>query len=143
MNIKDGILKKLDLRQQIGAFKNLPEFFLLIWECNRFLTTMNIFLRIVRAGIPITMLYVGKLIIDEIVNISDKYKGVEIELSELSILLFLVILEFLLAIFSDLLGRGIAIVDSLLGDLVSHEISLRLMKQSAQLDLESFEDSEF
>ena len=143
MASKNGIVKKLDLSQQIGAFKNLPEFFLLIWKCNRFLTTMNIFLRVVKAGIPITMLYVGKLIIDEIVKISDKYNGVEIELLELSTLIFLVILELGLAIFSDLLGRGIAIVDSLLGDLVSHDISLRLMKQSARLDLESFEDSEF
>jgi len=33
-------------------------------------------------------------------------------------------------------------VDSLLGDLVSHEVSLRLMHQSARLDLECFEDSE-
>ena len=132
MNIKNGIVKKLDLSQQIGAFKNLPEFFLLIWKCDRFLTSMNIFLRIVKAGIPISMLYVGKLIIDEILNISDKYNGVDIEISGLSILLLLVILELGLAIFSDLLGRGIAIVDSLLGDLVSHEISLRLMKQSSQ-----------
>ena len=87
MNIKDIIFKKFDLGQQIVAFKNLPEFFLLIWRCNSFLTTMNIFLRIIRAGIPITMLYVGKLIIDEIVIISEKNNGAEIEISELSILL--------------------------------------------------------
>ena len=61
----------------------------------------------------------------------------------MSILTTLVLIELGLAVFSDLLGRGIALVDSLLGDLVSHEISLRLMHQSARLDLECFEDSEF
>ena len=86
------------------------------------------------------MLYVGKLIIDEIVRISDIFNGTKFENSEISILLLFVILELGLAIFSDLLGRGIAMVDSLLGDLVSNDISLRLMNQSARLDLENFED---
>jgi len=140
---KNRVDKKLDFRDQLGAFRNLPEFFLLIWSCDGFLTVMNIFLRVIRASLPLTMLYVGKLIIDEIVKISETVNDVTLENSEISVLLLFVLLELLLAVFSDLLGRGIALVDSLLGDLVSHEISLRLMHQSAKLDLESFEDSEF
>jgi len=89
------------------------------------------------------MLYVGKLIIDEIVRISVSVSSPAVENQEMSILLTLVLVELGLAVLSDLLGRGIALVESLLGDLVSHEISLRLMKQSARLDLECFEDAEF
>jgi len=86
---------------------------------------------------------VGKLIIDEIVRISVSVSSPAVENQEMSILLTLVLVELGLAVLSDLLGRGIALVESLLGDLVSHEISLRLMKQSARLDLECFEDAEF
>ncbi len=142
-NSKHNTIAKLDFKQQIGAFKNLPDFFRLIWSCDHWLTILNIILRIIRGSIPLAMLYVGKLIIDEIVHISDNFNGTVIEFSEISILLFFLIFELVMAIFSDLLGRGIAMVDSLLGDLVSHDISLRLMNQSARLDLECFEDSEF
>ena len=140
---KDRKNNKLDFRQQLGAIKNLPEFFRLIWRTDRLLTTSNFLLRIIRAAIPISLLYIGKLIIDEIVNVSGKFNGFEIQITEISFLLLLIILELGLAIFSDLLGRAIAMVDSLLGDLVSHDISMLLMNQSAKLDLECFEDPEF
>ena len=80
--------KKLDFRDQLGAFRNLPEFSLLIWSCDGFLTVMNIILRVFRASLPLTMLYVGKLIIDEIVRISETVHDVTIENSEISVLLF-------------------------------------------------------
>ena len=138
-----GPALNLDFRERLGALSNLPEFFSLIWSCDLSLAVMNILLRVIRASLPLTMLYVGKLIIDEIVRISGISSGTAVENSEMSFLLTLVLLELGLAIFSDLLGRGIALVDSLLGDLVSHEISLRLMNQASRLDLECFEDSDF
>jgi ABC-type bacteriocin/lantibiotic exporter with double-glycine peptidase domain len=52
-------------------------------------------------------------------------------------------LEFGIAIISDLLGRGIAYIDSMLGDRFSHASSVRLMQHAAKLDLEHFEDSTF
>ena len=138
-----GVPSDLDFRDRLGALRNLPEFFRLIWSCNGLLAVFNILLRVVRASLPITMLYVGKLIIDEIVLISVTAGGSAVENPDMSILTTFVLIVLGLAVFSDLLGRGIALVDSLLGDLVSHEISLRLIHQSARLDLESFEDSEF
>jgi len=93
------------------------------------LAVFNILLRVVRASLPLTMLYVGKLIIDEIVLISVTAGGSAVENPDMSILTTFVLIELGLAVFSDLLGRGIALVDSLLGDLVSHEISLRLINQ--------------
>ena len=76
---------KLDLREQLGAFRNLPEFFLLIWSCDKFLTVMNIILRVIRASLPLTMLYVGKLIIDEIVSITETVNGLTFEDSKVSV----------------------------------------------------------
>ena len=133
----------LDFKERLGAFRNLPEFFSLIWSCNNWLAVLNILLRVIRASLPLAMLYVGKLIIDEIVRISVIASGPAVENPDMSIVTIYVLIELGLAVFSDLLGRGIALLDSLLGDLVSHEISLRLMHQSARLDLECFEDSDF
>ena len=133
----------LDFKERLGALRNLPEFFSLIWSCNNWLAALNILLRVIRASLPLAMLYVGKLIIDEIVRISVIASGPAVENPDMSIVTVYVMIELGLAVFSDLLGRGIALLDSLLGDLVSHEISLRLMHQSARLDLECFEDSDF
>ena len=133
----------LDFKERLGALRNLPEFFSLIWSCNNWLAALNILLRVIRASLPLAMLYVGKLIIDEIVRISVIASGPAVENPDMSIVTIYVFIELGLAVFSDLLGRGIALLDSLLGDLVSHEISLRLMHQSARLDLECFEDSDF
>ena len=133
----------LDFKERLGALRNLPEFFSLIWSCNNWLAALNILLRVIRASLPLAMLYVGKLIIDEIVRISVIASGLAVENPDMSIVTVYVFIELGLAVFSDLLGRGIALLDSLLGDLVSHEISLRLMHQSARLDLECFEDSDF
>ena len=133
----------LDFKERLGALRNLPEFFSLIWSCNNWLAALNILLRVIRASLPLAMLYVGKLIIDEIIRISVISSGPAVENPDMSIVTVYVFIELGLAVFSDLLGRGIALLDSLLGDLVSHEISLRLMHQSARLDLECFEDSDF
>jgi len=138
-----GTVRDLDFKERLGALNNLPEFFGLIWSCDHWLAVLNILLRVIRASLPLLMLYVGKLIIDEIVRISVSVSSPAVENQEMSILLTLVLVELGLAVLSDLLVRGIALVESLLGDLVSHEISLRLMKQSARLDLECFEDAEF
>ena len=138
-----GPVLDLDFKERLGALRNLPEFFSLIWSCNNWLAALNILLRVIRASLPLAMLYVGKLIIDEIVRISVIASGPAVENPDMSIVTIYVLIELGLAVFSDLLGRGIALLDSLLGDLVSHEISLRLMHQSARLDLECFEDSDF
>ena len=87
--------------------------------------------------LPLGMLYLGKLIIDEVVFLTSAtepyYERVGI----------LVLIELGLAASTDLIGRGIAVADSLLGDLVSHDISLRLMDHATKLDIAHFEDAEF
>ena len=55
----------------------------------------------------------------------------------------LVALEFLLAILSDMLGRVVGLVDTLLSDRLSMRSSIRLMEHAATLDLETFEDADF
>ena len=90
-----------------------------------------------KAAVPLAVLYVGKLIIDEVVRLAEGGDG------DTDRLLLYVALEFALAIVSDILNRGIALFDSLLGDLFANDSSARLMEQAAKLDLYQFENSEF
>ncbi len=129
---------KVSLKERFQALKNLPEFFRQIWNTNPAMALGNLVLRLFKSTIPFLMLYVGKLIIDEVVLQADAGAA-----QDFSRVWFLIGTEFVLAIVSDLLSRGIALLDSLLGDLFSNKTSIRLMEHAASLDLDQFEDAEF
>ncbi|MFT3898596.1 MAG: ABC transporter ATP-binding protein [Thermomonas sp.] len=136
---------QLDLRQRFGAMRNLPPFLREIWASSPWLTSASLGLRLVRALMPVATLYVGKLIIDEAVrlvgaNVPHDTLSAAWQSGELSHLVQLLLLEFALAIASDLFGRLVAYVDSVLSEKFSNETSIRLMEHAATLDLEDFED---
>ncbi|HET7126528.1 MAG TPA: ABC transporter ATP-binding protein [Lysobacter sp.] len=136
---------QLDLRQRFGAMRNLPPFLREIWASSPWLTTASLALRLVRALMPVATLYVGKLIIDEAVRLVGAHVPHDTlsaawQSGELSHLVQLLLLEFALAIASDLFGRMVAYVDSVLSEKFSNETSIRLMEHAATLDLEDFED---
>ena len=56
------------LRERFDALRNLPPFLGLIWQTSRWLTAGNALLRLVRALLPVATLYVGKLILDEVLH---------------------------------------------------------------------------
>ena len=60
----------LNFEKRLASFKNIPNFFKIIFKCNPKLTSSNIFLRVLKSSIPILILYIGKLIIDEIIELS-------------------------------------------------------------------------
>jgi ATP-binding cassette subfamily B protein len=126
----------LTLKERLAALRNLPRFFRLVWETSPGIMIVNAILRIARSAIPVAILYVGKLIIDQVVVLA---KGHEVSRH----LWELVALEFGLAILSDGLSRVITLLDSLLGDLFSNFTSIRIMVHAAELDLDQFEDSTF
>ncbi|MEN7548341.1 ABC transporter ATP-binding protein [Rapidithrix thailandica] len=125
-------------RQQLDALKNLPQFFRLVWEASPWMTLTNAGLRLFKSALPLAMLYVGKLIIDEVVLLSGQEDD-----PPLSRLWGLLALEFALAIVSDLMNRAITLLDSLLGDLFSNITSVKLIRHAATLDLHQFEDAAF
>ncbi|RDV14372.1 ABC transporter ATP-binding protein [Pontibacter diazotrophicus] len=130
--------EKKSFREQLGALKNLPKFFRLIWDTSKRMTIANMALRLIKSALPITMLYIGKLIIDEVIRLIDVAGE-----RDLSYLWLLVALELGLAVASDLINRGITLMDSLLGDLFSNRISVALIEHAATLDLAQFEDATF
>ena len=136
----------LTFRERLGALRNLPPLFRLVWATSPALVTTSALLRLVRALVPVTMLYVGKLIVDEVVRVAGSpvaLDGVAAWGDELAPLALLIAAEFGLALLSDGLSRASALCDSLLGDLFTNETSVRLMEHAAALDLAHFEDADF
>jgi ATP-binding cassette subfamily B protein len=130
-------MAEVSLKERFSALGNLPSFFRLVWRTSRSLTVATALIRIVRSAIPVSILYVGKLIIDQVVQLSREANH------DHSYLWELVAIEFALAILSDGLGRASTLIDSLLGDLFSNYTSIKIMEHAAMLDLEQFEDSNF
>jgi ATP-binding cassette subfamily B protein len=135
-------------KERFGALKNLPAFFALVWRTSRFLTTASLTLRLVRALVPIVTLYIGKLIIDEVVVLVQRPDNPPtlqawLDSGLIDGLVLLLAAEFALAIATDVLGRIVALIDNLLSQRVSNASSLRLMEHAATLDLEDFEDADF
>ena len=128
----------LTFKQRLSALRNLPRFFKLVWHTSPSLTLINALLRILRSAIPLGILYVGKLIIDQVVQVSHGSQNIAS-----NYLWKLIAIEFALAITSDILNRAITLMDSLLGDLFSNHTSIKIIEHAATLDLDQFENSVF
>ena len=131
-------MPELSIKERFSALNNLPRFLKLVWQTSPALTISNIILRIVRSAIPVSILFVGKLIIDQVILLTHS-SGT----SSHDYLWQLVAIEFVLAILSDALSRATNLIDSLLGDLFSNYSSIKIMQHAAILDLDQFEDSTF
>ena len=125
------------LKEQFGALRYLVPFFRMIYEVSPGLTLVNVLLRLVKAGLPLAILYVGKLIIDEVVRLAEAGGG------DYTQLWTFVAIEAGLAILSEAINRAMTLGENLLGDLFTNATSVRLIHKAAQLDLYQFEDSDF
>ncbi len=135
------------LKERLGAIRNVPPFLALIWATSKPLTVWTVLLRLIRAVLPVATLYVGKLIIDEVMARTSAGGSPSTVTGWLTAvashrLLMLLAAELALAVSSDLLGRLVSLFDSLLTEQFSNATSIRLMEHAATLDLEDFEDSE-
>jgi ATP-binding cassette, subfamily B, bacterial len=128
--------EKPTLQQRFAALRYIPPLLKLVWETHRGYTATMAVLRLMRAGIPVATLWVGKLIIDAVVASREGSPN-------LSRLWRLIALEIAIVTTSDILARTSSLVESLLGDLFSNHTSVRLMEHAATLDLAHFEDPAF
>lgn len=129
--------ESVNWRKQLSALRYLPPFFRMVWRAHPGMALGNVALRLLRSVIPVLSLYVGKLIIDEVLRLQGA------QAPSLHRLWGLVGAEFALVVLSDVLARGIGLLDGLLGDLFSNRTSERLIRHAAMLDLYHFEDAAF
>ena len=128
---------KKSFAESLQSLRLLIPFFKMIWKTSPGLTFSNIVLRLLKAAIPLSQLYVGKLIIDEVIRL---YNTPDKDYDQLW---WWIGIELGLAISSEIFNRLITLTDALLGDLYANHSSIELMHKAASLDLGMFEDSEF
>jgi ATP-binding cassette, subfamily B, bacterial len=126
--------------ERLDALKYVPPLLKLVFETHRGYTVAILALRAVRSFVPLAVLWVGKLIIDGVVaGVRTRASGGVVNWWYLG---GLVGLELGIAIAGEGLARLSSLLESLLGDLFSNRISVRLMQHAATLDLAQYEDAE-
>lgn len=125
------------VKDSFKALKTIPRFFREIFKSSPKLFLLNIFSRLINAFTPVVILWVGKMIIDEIIL------QVSLEDKDFTQLWNLVLIEFAVVVLSDLLGRLINLTDGLLGDLYSNNSSEKIIRKTAELTIAQLEDPEF
>ena len=129
--------ERFNFKQGFASLRFIPRFFREIRGVNPLLLYSNILCRVVSALVPVSMLWVGKLIIDEVVV---QFNAVDKDMDQLWLY---VGLELALAIGSDLLNRLTTLTDALLGDQYSINSSVQIIKKTSELTLAQLEDAEF
>ena len=129
--------KKTNWAQGFQALKYVPRFFAKVWEAAPGLFLINIISRVLNAATPIIILWVGKLIIDEVIL------QINQDNQDLSTLWTYVGMELAAVILSDLIGRVTNLTDGLIGDLYSNKSSVEIINKTAEIELKDLEDATF
>ncbi|WP_452225637.1 ABC transporter ATP-binding protein [Lacinutrix chionoecetis] len=129
--------KKTNLKSSFNALVYIPRFFKEIWNVNKKLFLLSAFCRLIGALLPVIILWIGKLIIDEIIL------QTKLEVSDYTQIWTYVAIEFALIVLSDLISRAISLTDGLLGDEYNIATSVTIIKKTNQINISLLEDSEF
>lgn len=127
---------------QLKSLRNIPRFCRLIWKISPRLTILNILLRAIQAIIPVSILYVGKEIIDEVIQLAGEGTGPEVFWNS-EVLTFWIWTGFGLAVLLNVLARFSILTNELLGQWVNNITSIDIMLQASKLELQYFEDPDF
>lgn len=124
-------------RDRLTALRNIPPVLRLVWTAAPAVVSGGLGLRLASALIPLATLAVSKWIIDIVVALVKHPGPIPVEVW------WLLGAEFALAGANNILSRAIDYTDARLADEFTREVSLRVMKHAAQLDLAQFEDPAF
>jgi ABC-type multidrug transport system fused ATPase/permease subunit len=138
-----GIRKKRNtLRQSMAVFRYSGRAIGLVWTTSRSLTALFATFTLVAGFLPAVLAYIGKLIVDSVVNAS------HINAHNSSFVnsyhpLFYVGLEAIAVAALAGSQRGLNICQSLLRMLLSQRVNVLILEKALTLELKQFEDSEF
>ena len=126
--------------ERLEALQYVPPLLKLVYETHRGYTVAILALRAVRSFVPLAVLWIGKLIIDGVIGAMRAHAAAQP--LDWRYLGGLVALELAVGVVGEGLARLSALLESLLGDLFSNRISVRLMQHAATLDIAQYEDAE-
>lgn len=130
--------KKKSFKEWIAAFSNIPGFLASAWKENRGLIFLSISLRTVYSLMPMAILFVSKLVIDEVILIVQEHGH-----HDLSRITTLIAIDFILNVSSSFLNRGVQANNKLVTEFYTNHSSIKLMEHASTLDLDQFENPEF
>jgi ATP-binding cassette subfamily B protein len=123
-------------RERVQALKNVPPVLGILWQSGPAVVTWGIILRIVVAALPSAIAIVAAWILYG-VQLVFSHKGLRPHFW------WMVGLEAVLNVAAGLISRCVDYSDSLLADRYTHYVSVRVMRQAAELDLTTYEDPVF
>lgn len=136
-SLKDANEHQVNWKETVKALRFLPRFFNNVRESGKKEFFINTSARLISAFLPVAMLWVGKLIVDEIVALSTSDAGNK------NALFSFVIIEIILVILSDVLSRVNTLTSNLLGDLYSIKSSVLLIQKTSDVEIQHLEDPDF
>ena len=129
--------EKIGLKDSFNSLSYIPRFFKEIWQTNKKLFLIASFCRLIAAFLPVIILWIGKIIIDDIIRITSAGD------KDFSTLWKYVLIEFILVVLSDLVSRAISLTDGILGDQYNIKTSVKIIEKTNEIDISLLENSEF
>ncbi len=126
------------LRQSAALFKYSDRAIRLVWSTSPLLTIIFAIMTLAGGLLPGAIAYVGKLIVDAVIQASNS--GLK---SDRILALSYVALEALLVALLNGTQRGLAVCQSLLRVLLGQKVNVLILEKALTLDIAYFEDSEF
>jgi ATP-binding cassette, subfamily B, bacterial len=124
-------------QERISALRNVPPVLKIVWDSGPHVVVFGLVSRFFSALLPVALLAITRLIIDDIVFAVSHHQSVQPKLW------WLVAAEFSLAVLNSVLVRTIDYSDALLADKYTRYVSIRVMNHAASLDLLAYEDPVF
>lgn len=133
------------LAEKIGVFRYGGRAIRLVWLTSRGLAVALFVLSLVGGVLPAAVAWVGKLIVDAVVDAMARGSG--LSLSEVALgvgrpALYYVALEALLVALIAANQRALSVVSSLLRALLGQRVNVMILDKAMELSLPHFEDSE-
>src|SRR4051812_47264531 len=127
----------IERKKQLLSLKNIPYLVALLWKTASGLLVASIVFRLLIGLLPLAVLWVGKMIVDFVVN------AIRHSNSDSTGLWLLLAAEFGIYSLGAVLGRAVEYWDARLADEFVKDSGLRVMRHASTLDLQYFEDPNF
>ncbi len=122
--------------ERVGALRNVPPVLHILWESGPAVVTWGLVLRVLVAAGPLLGAWIAKNIINGVEQ-AIRHEGVPTHFWAF------VGSEVAVVVGTGIISRIITYCDSLLADRYTHHVSIRVMRQAAQLDLTTYENPEY
>ncbi|NLG27785.1 MAG: ABC transporter ATP-binding protein [Chloroflexi bacterium] len=129
-----------EVREFVAAMRNTPYAFRLVWEAGRSAALVGVALTLISAVLPAAQAWVGKLIIDAILDAVNQ--GMSTTEGLRHVLPFLG-LEFGLVLIGSLASQARSLSDHILQSQLTNHVNSLIIRQAIKLDLQFFENPEF